>query len=567
MGIGTIVRIPLHGRRVRGWVVDDDVAPDEGRRLLPLAGVVGMGPAPELLALADWAAWRWAGRAPSLLRGASPPFVVAALPEPGAPPAPRPTPSGTAAGPDEAEETVSLLATDALSQPRSVLRLAPATDTLAVAVAAARRGPALLITASVAAATMLADRLAGLGVPMARMPQGWATAAAGGCSVVGARAAAWAPVPALSSVVVFDAHDEAMAEERAPTWNAWQVAAERARQSNVPCLLVSPHPTLEQLAWGPLLVLARSDERRGWPPVQVVDRRRDDPRLGLYSTRLVDLVRSGRRVACILNRRGRARLLACAACAEVTRCTACGGACETAPTDDTTPAAGGGRRLVCGRCGLRRPLLCQSCGAQRLKVLRVGVSRAREELAALARVPVGEVTGDSVGLPDEAVVVGTEALLHRLPSSWAGGSVAFLDFDQELLAPRYRAAEQALALLGRAARVVGERDGGGSILIQTRLPSHEVVTSAVHADPGRLAQAEIPRRHQARLPPSVAVAVVSGAAAVDFVDDLPATVEALGPADGRYLLRAEDHQHLCDALARTPRPAGRLRIEVDPQRA
>ena len=34
-------------------------------------------------------------------------------------------------------------------------------------------------------------------------------------------------------------------------------------------------------------------------------------------------------------------------------------------------------------------------------------------------------------------------------------AVAFLDFDQELLAPRYRAAEQALALLARAARLVG----------------------------------------------------------------------------------------------------------------
>jgi primosomal protein N' (replication factor Y) len=45
-----------------------------------------------------------------------------------------------------------------------------------------------------------------------------------------------------------------------------------------------------------------------------------------------------------------------------------------------------------------------------------------------------------------------------------------------------------------------------------------------------------------------------------------ADIEVQGPADGRYRLRADDHPALCDALAATPRPPGRLRIEVDPLR-
>ena len=40
-------------------------------------------------------------------------------------------------------------------------------------------------------------------------------------------------------------------------------------------------------------------------------------------------------------------------------------------------------------------------------------------------------------------------MLHQVPSA---DVVAFLDLDHELLAPRFRAAEQALALLARAAR-------------------------------------------------------------------------------------------------------------------
>jgi len=82
------------------------------------------------------------------------------------------------------------------------------------------------------------------------------------------------------------------------------------------------------------------------------------------------------------------------------------------------------------------------------------VSRVREELEALTGRPVGEVTAETGPLPSAAVLVGTEAVLHRVGPV---DGVAFLDFDQELLAPRFRAAEEALALLARASRLVGGR--------------------------------------------------------------------------------------------------------------
>jgi primosomal protein N' (replication factor Y) len=47
---------------------------------------------------------------------------------------------------------------------------------------------------------------------------------------------------------------------------------------------------------------------------------------------------------------------------------------------------------------------------------------------------------------------------------------------------------------------------------------------------------------------------------------LPPGIELLGPADGRWLVRAPDHRALCDALAGIERPPGRLRVAVDPPR-
>jgi primosomal protein N' (replication factor Y) len=196
------------------------------------------------------------------------------------------------------------------------------------------------------------------------------------------------------------------------------------------------------------------------------------------------------------------------------------------------------------------------------------VSRAREELEALIGEAVAEVSGATdVADPDVAsarILVGTEALLHRVPRAEA---VAFLDMDQELLAVRYRTTEQALALLARAARVVRRGGGGhGRILVQTRTPDHPAVMAARHADPGRVVDGELAMRRALGLPPTVAMAVVSGPSAPAFMEALggPAGMTIQGPVDGAWRLRAPDHPTLCDSLAATPRPPGRLRIEVDP---
>jgi primosomal protein N' (replication factor Y) (superfamily II helicase) len=543
--VGDRVRVVLHGRRVGGWVVATEVDPPPGVALRPLAKWSGRGPTPELIELAEWAAWRWAGRPASLLRTASPERVVTGLPA-----APR---RGRLTEPAGEAEVVAALA--AARSTRLLVRLPPAASLDQVVGAAAARGNALILCPTAASARSVGAVLRRAGVPVAQHPRDWALGAAG-ATVVGTRAAAWAPVGDLTAVAVIDEHDEAHRQEQAPTWHARDVALERARRAGVPFVMTSPCPSLEALDAARLVSPSRADERAGWPVVDVVDMRRQDPRTGLLPPPLVRLLRSDRRVVCVLNRTGRARLLACRGCAELARCERCDAA-----------VALPGDQLVCGRCGTIRPAVCASCGASRLRALRQGVTRVRDEIAALIGEPVDEVTGAS-GAPDgprTRVVVGTEATLHQIDGADA---VAVLDFDQELLAPRYRAEEQALALLARGARVVGGKAGGGRLVVQTRVPRHEVVQAALNADPSRVASAERDRRTQLRFPPVTALAEVSGPAADAFVGAVGACpgLEVMGPSRGRWLVRAPDHRTLCDALAATPRPPGRLRVAVDPPR-
>ena len=43
-------------------------------------------------------------------------------------------------------------------------------------------------------------------------------------------------------------------------------------------------------------------------------------------------------------------------------------------------------------------------------------------------------------------------------------------------------------------------------------------------------------------------------------------VEVLGPAKDMWLVRADTHDLLSDAILRAPRPTARVRVEVDPLR-
>jgi len=547
--VGARVRIALGPRRVGGWVVETGVAPPPGVDLKPLAKLSGHGPSAELVDLARWARWRWAAKTPvPFLRTASPERNVDRLPT---------RPAHATPVPAVADPVVAPLLADALTGGPGVLRLPPTADLLPVVQAAAGLGDALVVCPSHRVARHLAARLRRAGVPVALHPDEWGRAAAGGCTVVGTRAAAWAPCPDLAAVVVLDEHDEVHQEERSPTWHARDVALERARRRGVPCLLTSPMPTLEALAVARLVRCDRATERAGWPAVVVADRTEEPPgRNALFSPQLLDVVRSGARVVCVLNQKGRAALLACGSCGRVGRCERCDAAVHK-PEDV----------LVCRRCGEVRPVICASCGSVDLKTIRMGVRRVVDDLTALTGEEVVAVTAET---PPSAVDrarlhVGTEAVLHRVT---AADVVAFLDLDQELYAPRYRAAEEALGLIARAARIVGGRATGGRVLLQTRSPDHEVCRAALLGDPERVAQAEDGRRALLGFPPHGALAEVGDQAAAAFVEAIPRDrgVQVLGPVDGTWRLRAEDHGTLCDVLAEVPRPPGRLRLSVDPLR-
>jgi len=542
--IGTIVRVDLHGRRIGGWIVDllheSDV---DAAGLKPIAKVTGYGPSEELIELAEWAHVRWAARR---IR----PFLVAASPKRAVKALPLAHHRAQAPAPS------SPATTQLLEAGGGVLRLPPRSDVLPSVLSAIAHGPSLVVVPTAADASLLTARLRRAGATVAFVPDDWAAAAGGVDVVVGTRSAAWMPCAGMAAAIVIDEHDEALQEERSPTWHARDVIAERCFRAGVPVVYISPIPTLvaiEELAGpdGPVHPTPER-ERLHWPRVQVVDRTEEEPwKKSLVTSALIERIRDPlQRVLCISNTTGRARVLACRTCKALVRCENCDAAVGLA--DDG--------RLACARCLAQRPPVCQECGGGTFANLRPGVTRIGEELEAAANRPAVVVTGGDDAPPRRAdLYVGTEAALYRVEPV---DVVAFLEFDSEMLAPRFRASEQAMALIVRAGRLAP------TVMIQTFNPDHEVVRAALAADPDIVVSEERERRRMLGLPPYGALASVTGGYSDEVVAELDRSVIQVG-RDGadRYLLRAADWTTLGRAINETARPSGaRVRVAVDPPR-
>ena len=279
--LGTIVRVPLAGRRVRGWVVADGVAPGtEVERLLPLAKVVGAGPPPDVLELCTWAAWRWAGPTAALLRAASAPNAVRSGPSPVRVAA---TDGPADAGTAPADPWVREL----LAWPPAADRRDLVADRIAAIGLDAGRRPGhrcdsrRCAGASCATGTGCSSSAVPSLPPPAPGPGPKPDAGAASSSAAGPRSGPRCPISPRSSCST--RATRRCRRSATPTWNGRDVAVERARRSGARAHAGRrsrrrSRPRRSRVRRrGP----TASAERAGWPIVEVVDPREEPPGTGL----------------------------------------------------------------------------------------------------------------------------------------------------------------------------------------------------------------------------------------------------------------------------------------------
>lgn len=591
---GSMVQVPLKGRLEQGWLVELGVAPPAAIKLLEIKAILGLGPSKEIMDLADWAAWRWQTSRAVFYQLASPTRRVLQLPSP----MPQSPPAG-------ANGSTKLAGLFERQQPAIVL-LPPTAENWSLIQAAMSSGNALVILPHMWRAERLVTFARNRGHNCVLWPAQWEAAAAGGCSVVGDRKAVFASMPKLSSILMLDEHSDNYKETwRQSSWHARDVAFERAARLQVPLVLASPMPSLAAQQKAEIVSqpqtstprrtrTARTPQQKAeivsqsqtqpqnqWPQVLLSDLR-ERRQVGLFSQELTAALADANKAICVLNRTGRVRLLACSQCGNLLLCSNCGGKLEqTQPASEGANAANA-QLLSCSRCQAEAPRQCSSCHSLKIKNLRLGVKQAAEHLSQLLREPVGEITAKDRSSLHNRVLLGTTAVLQSLEKC---DLAAFLEFDQLLLLPHFRAEEKALAVLAEAARLVGQ---DGVILLQTRQPENPVIQAAMTGDPSQFSQADLALRQELGLPPVVATALLSGPDAPAYAQSLTETAgnapetdpAELSPPDklsqfskasvqgpdreSNWLLRAPSHEILLGLLESVPREALAVQVRIDP---
>ncbi len=560
IAIGDRVRVPLHGRNVPGWVMEigsteesfTDVDPAKLRSVIKW---LGFGASAEVVALAKWASQRYCGRLRAFFVSATSSKLVPTLPT-------------SRYQREQVKISGDSEVANAVREKRSALvRRGPLKSPVDVIVGAALVGPVLVVIPTVVRARLFAAALKRHGFTVAVLPDEWDFAAGGVDVVIGSRACVFARTPHLSSIVVIDEHDDSLREERTPTWHARDIAIQRAEQQQISCILVSALPSISAYEWakGRLITSHDPGPSSEWPQIEIVDRTLDDQwSNSLLSSELIAELRDhSRRIVAVLNTKGRARLLACAACKSLARCASCDAAVHVAQDG----------KFSCSQCQQSRPQICTKCSSTKFLTLKPGVSKLREEFAQAAGRKLHEVVEVTGASDDESAIdqtkmlfIGTEAALHRVHEA---DTVVFLDIDQELHAPRYRASEIVGSLIVHAARLVGRSDRGGKVMVQTHSADTPVLQALSTFDIENYLQSASQIRRTMQLPPFGALAQISGQQSDEVVQELEKNVfvQVSASSDGSYLVRASDWEQLSEALGECGSKKGiKLKVQIDPAR-
>ena len=546
--VGSVVRVRLGHRNVRGVVVSGSAGPAPSGLEPVLAVIVTPAPArPPLTDLFTWMAQRYVAPRGAAFARALPPRVRVKFrpPEPltatSAPPRLLPAYRG-------GEELLAAVRSGAGGA--WCLQSAWGDDRpalIAELVAAASPRAALVAAPEIRHGSLLLEELGRRWPELERVDssrsegersKAWLRLAAGHGGGAGGRATVLAPSPDLGLLVIDDEHNPSYKEDRAPRFDARRVALQRSLLQDAVCVLASASPSLEW--YGPSALRkvepAKTRLRAMRPVIELLEPVDERPFSHAFHERVAAALGRGEKIGLLAPRRGYARTLWCASCRASLRCPVC----EAGLAYDRAP-----QRTRCPRCDYRGPVpsRCPRCSATELRALGAGSERIAEQLArSFPRAAVGRIDPDVLensygqGPPEPCDIyvttwVGTKPELRPEVSV-----VGVLDVDGLIRRPDFRAAENAYQALVAMAEWAGPASEGGRLLVETSEPAHHAVQALARGDHGFFVERELAQRDELGYPPYSELVVVktSGPEAATLAARGAATcreagAEVLGP--------------------------------------
>ncbi len=393
---------------------------------------------------------------------------------------------------------------------------------------------------------------------------------------VGARSAIFAPLQNVGAIIVDEEHEGSYKQGEAPRYHAREVAVMRARHEGAVVVLGSATPSLESWAnaqAGKYRLLELPDRVGGGklPGVEVVDLRgvvqeiKGDPFRAIVSepleSALRDRLAKKQQSILLLNRRGYSSFMQCAMCGDVPACPHC----AISLTYHRAP-----ERMVCHYCQYEEPVsvACGVCKGITLKQRGLGTQQVERALserfssARIARMDVDTTSGkwahadilDRVDRGEVDILLGTQMIAKGLdfPNVTL---VGVIDADVGVNLPDFRASERCFQLLSQVAGRAGRGPLGGSVVVQTRMPTHHAVRFAVTHDYLSFVKMELEGRKSPPYPPLRRLANIVFSALTEH------DAQALAERGAEWLRRLIARQRLSglDVVGPAPCPVERIK--------
>lgn len=527
--VGSIVRVPLRNRRVRGWVVSVDQAGEPPEGISPIAAVSGRGPVfdPALLEMSKLLARRYVSPLSSFLSLFTPVRLGRRGPLwPEAPAPDQPLAERVLwrlrPGEDPLDRYSGLIGRE-LEAGRGVI----------LAVPEVREGSRVLGTLAGRFPDDAAVVHSGID-PAERSKALWEVASGRRRLVLGGRAALFAPAFPLGAIVLHQEHDPSFKEQQSPYYDARVAAEVRAAVTGARLIAASATPSLNPAYWpdidSGLPVRAadvwridetdRPNERAAWPATEVVQ----PPRRGLPQ----------RAIACILDARKRGER-----------------SIVLLPRVQATASGPGPVELI--------------------SFLTKVVPDAR--VARADRPGLGADPGALQAALNADVVLATEAGLADVPRPAVSVAVA-LGVDGYFSKPKGRASEDAMAALWALAGLVGGRRPKGRLILEVHTGEHHGIEALVRGDYKFFVRKELEARREAGAPPYKSmIRLQTPDPSADLMDRLRelAGTRVLGPVAGgnlghEILLKVAALETILEPLGTIVSTATqRILVEVDPK--
>lgn len=334
--------------------------------------------------------------------------------------------------------------------------------------------------------------------------------------VIGARSAIFAPLTNLGCIIIDEEHSSTYKQENTPRYHAIDIALYRAKKYNIPLILGSATPSIENYTKAKLgkyhLLTLKKRVNCNMPEVTLVDMK-ESIKCGnrLFSKELyqkiVDRLEKKEQTILLLNRRGYATIISCNDCGHVEKCPYCDIPLTYHKTSNTER---------CHYCGYGRGKMtsCPDCGSSEINQFGLGTQRLEEEMnklfpqARIVRMDVDTTSKkgahqqiiEDFGNGKYDILIGTQMIAKGLdfPNVTL---VGVLNGDATLNIPDFRSGERTYQLLSQVAGRSGRGEKKGEVIIQAFNIDHYSIETAKYHDYEKFYKEEMNIRKKLHYPP------------------------------------------------------------------